>query len=264
MKHLFITLSLCLIAFLLNAQNQYVIQSENLVKPDTIWVFTPKDYDANQTFPVVYLLHGWSGNYHHWNDMIDCQKYANNYNTIIVCPDGLYDSWYLNSPVQNENKYLDFFSEELIPLVSENYHINEDSIFITGLSMGGHGALYLFEKNSKYFQSAGSLSGLLDLTNWSDYYGIDRVLGLSKSKNNYEILWNYSVMGNIDNHKSTNKKIIVSCGTEDAFLNNNNQFVDFCIENNIDVTFLKAKGNHNATYWRSAVINHFEFFFNTN
>lgn len=262
MKSLFTTLVILLFALLTNAQQQFVIESNYLVKPDTVWVFTPDDHNKEKAFPVVYLLHGWSGNYHHWNDMIDCQLYANNYNTIIVCPDGLYDSWYINSPVQTENDYTSFFSSDLIPLISENFSTNKDSIFITGLSMGGHGSLNLFELFPNYFQSAGSLSGLLDLTNWSEYYGISRILNLDKSENNDEVLWNYSVAGNLDKIKSIDKKIIVSCGTEDAFFKINEQFVDFCMENNIDVTFLKSTGTHNAIYWRSAVVHHFDFFFN--
>ena len=127
--------------------------------------------------------------------------------------------------------------------------------------MGGHGALYLFEMNPHYFRSSGSLSGLLDLTNWSNHYGISRILDLPNSENKDKILWNYSVVGNADKLKSTNKKIIVSCGTEDAFLTNNKYFVEYCKEIGIDVEFIRGRGNHNADYWRSAIVDHFEFFF---
>ncbi len=193
--------------------------------------------------------------------MIDCQKYADRYNTIIVCPDGLYDSWYLNSPVVTENQYESFFTEDLIPLLEDNYNINHDSIFITGLSMGGHGALYLFSKMPGYFTNAGSLSGLLDLRGWETHYGISRVLGLTKNKEKSKVLFNYSVISGIDTLMYVKRPILISCGTEDLFYKLNTEFVDYCNLKNIAIEFLESSGGHNADYWRSNIVDHFEFFF---
>ena len=251
-----------LIAISLVGQQEFIIDSEYLVEPNTIWVFTPENSNNEQPLPLIYLLHGWSGNYHQWDDIIDCQKYADKYNTIIVCPDGIYDSWYINSPAPNENDYATFFSWELTNTISQNFNVNGDSIFITGFSMGGHGALYLFELFTEYFQGAGSLSGLMDLRDWSEYYGLGRILGLSKSDDKETILSYYSVLDNADKLVNSGKKIIVSCGTEDFFYETNVKFVDFCEENQVDVEFISTKGDHNVAYWRSAVVKHFDFFLN--
>ncbi len=253
--HVFLLYSLLSIA-----QQQFVIQSEHLNAPDTIWAFIPDNKSQNQTYPLVYLLHGWSGTYRQWDKIIDCQSYSNEYNTIVVCPDGLYDSWYIDSPKEGENDFVSFFNSDLIPYMSQNYKINHDSIFITGFSMGGHGALYLSQNNPDYFLGSGSLSGLLDLTNWQNHYGISRVLGIEKSENNDKILWDYSVIGNANKLKPIDK-IIISCGSEDAFLTNNNSFVNYGKEVGIDIVFIKNKGSHNAKYWKSAVREHFEFFY---
>ena len=260
MKNIIIAL-LLLFSIILNAQQQLIINSSYLVSPDTVWVFTPNNGDLQNALPVVYLLHGWAGNYHYWDDIIDCQSYANKYNAIIVCPDGLYDSWYINSPANNENDWSTFFSWDLAPVIAENYNIQQDSIFVTGLSMGGHGALYLFETFTEYFRSAGSLSGLLDLTDWSEHYGISRILGLSDSENPKELLKDYSVIWNIEKLKTSENGIIVSCGTEDPLYNINIATIDVCKENDIDVKFISSKGSHNSSYWRSAIDGHFEFFF---
>lgn len=261
MKTLKITLLLLISTFTAQSQKQYVINSEYLIRPDTVWVFTPDNYPDEKAWSVTYMLHGWSGNYRHWDLLIDCQKYADKYKTIIVCPDGLYDSWYINSPVETENQYLDFFTEDLIPLIEKKYNIDNDHVYITGLSMGGHGALYLIENTPGYFTSAGSLSGLLDLRNWSDHYGLTRVLGLTDDKDDEDVLWYYSVVANVDTLKYNNKPIIVSCGTEDPFFNINTEFRDYCKSNNISIKFVQSSGAHDANYWRSAVVDHFEFFF---
>lgn len=242
-------------------QKQFVLNSAYLNSPDTVWVFSPTEYNDNKLLPVTYLLHGWSGKYWHWDYMIDCQEYADKYNTIIVCPDGLYDSWYLNSPLATENHYESFFNVDLIPLIADNYKINEDSIFITGLSMGGHGALYLCSKTPGYFTKVGSLSGLLDLRNWENHYGISRVLGLDKNENTDSILWKYSAVSNIDVIKSFSGNIIISCGTEDPFYSKTLEFIDHCNSKGIITVFKSGPGGHNAQYWKDNVVDHFEFFF---
>ena len=242
-------------------QKQFVLNSAYLNSPDTVWIFTPTDYTDNKQMPVTYLLHGWSGKYWHWDYMIDCQEYADNYNTIIVCPDGLYDSWYINSPLEEENRYESFFILDLIPLIEKNYNVNKDSIFITGLSMGGHGALYLCSKTPGYFSKVGSLSGLLDLRNWQNHYGISRVLGLGNNHDNKSVLWSYSVISNIDAIKSLSGNIIVSCGTEDPFYNINIEFINQCDSKGLSTVFKSASGGHNAQYWTDNVVDHFEFFF---
>ncbi len=228
--------------------------------PDTVWVFAPANASDHIPFPLVYLLHGWSGNHKQWNSIIDCQEYADNYGFIIVCPDGLYDSWYIDSPVESENQFSSFFTLKLIPTITEKFKVQKDNVFITGLSMGGHGALYLFEMNPSYFRSAGSLSGVLDLTDWTKYYGISMILDLENSENADELSYNYSVIGNMEKLSSTNKEFIVSCGTEDPFYNLNEEFIQSCNENNISVKFIQNQGGHNAIYWRSSIDAHFDFF----
>lgn len=262
MKPILLFVLLLLPGIHLSAQDQLVLESEYLNQPDTVWVFTPGNYDSipGNEFPLVYLLHGWSGNYRQWDEIMDCQAYADNYGFIIVCPDGLYDSWYLNSPVETENRYEDFFLEELMPLISKTYRCRENDIFITGLSMGGHGALYLYVQNPSLFKCAGSLSGLLDLNSWRDYYGITRILGLTGTDHDEQVLRAYSVAGKAGNIKSAGKEIMLSCGTEDPFYGINIEFITACKKMDIPVHFIETPGAHNMDYWRSAIGAQFDFF----
>jgi putative tributyrin esterase len=148
MKLSFIALFLLISGSLL-AQDELIYQSKNLPKPDTTWVFKPKNYNDTQKLPIIFLLHGYSGNYKQWNNIMDAQKYADEYGFIIVCPDGLFDSWYLNSPVKKNSQYESFFFDELYPDIKSKYKVDEKYIFISGLSMGGHGALNLFIKKTR-------------------------------------------------------------------------------------------------------------------
>lgn len=244
------------------AQTRHIINSRNISKPDTVWVFTPEDYqqDPAGTYPLIYLLHGWSGTYHQWNDIMDCQAYADRYRFIIVCPDGLYDSWYINSPVIEDSRFADFFYFELMPFVAGKYRIQPENIFITGLSMGGYGALSLFAEKPELFKSAGSLSGVLDLTGHWNEYGINRYLGIQDQQSGKKILEKYSVLENIDMINHAGKPIIISCGTSDPFYSINTNFRLKCEELKINATFISSPGRHDYPYWKSAIGYHFDFF----
>jgi putative tributyrin esterase len=244
------------------AQKQHVLTSKHISKADTVWVFTPANYSANpaKTYPLIYLLHGWSGNYHQWDDIMDCQKYADEYGFIIVCPDGLYDSWYINSPGIKESQYADFFFMDLFSFVTNNYHVDSKNVFITGLSMGGHGALYLFEQKPELFKSAGSISGVLDLINSRNDYRISEYLGLKNDASDEKVLKTYSVVGNIEKIASSGKEIIFSCGVADPFYKVNNEFRVKCDETKIGATYISNPGTHNYPYWKANINSHFEFF----
>lgn len=246
----------------LRAQTQHVLTSPYISKPDTVWVFTPVNYNDNQsgTYPVVYLLNGWSGTYHQWNDITDCQDYANRYGFIIVCPDGLYDSWYINSPAVQSSRYADFFFLDLMPFISGKYRIDPGNIFITGLSMGGHGALYLFESKPELFRSAGSLSGALELAACWNEYGIDRLLGIRGKRSGIRVLEKFSVTGHVDEIAASGKTIIITCGTSDQFYTVNQEFRIACEEYRIPLTCITSPGGHDYAYWKSAIGYHFDFF----
>lgn len=248
----------------LSAQNQHVITSKHISIADTSWVFIPAGYALNpaKNYPLVFLLHGWSGSYHQWNDIMNCQEYADKYGFIIVCPDGLYDSWYINSPALKGSRWTDFFFMDLFPFVTNTYRIDKNNVFITGLSMGGHGALYLFEQNPGLFRSAGSLSGVLNLTNSRSNYRISEILGLKKDDSDEEILKAYSVVGNIDKILGSQKAIIFSCGTADPFYGVNNEFRAKCDEKMIKATYISNPGAHDYSYWKSNIGAHFDFFLN--
>ena len=77
--------------------NISVIESSFLPSGDSVLIVKPNNYKPANNYPLVILLHGWSGNYLQWNSIIELQEYANAYNFIIACPDGFYDSWYLNN-----------------------------------------------------------------------------------------------------------------------------------------------------------------------
>jgi S-formylglutathione hydrolase FrmB len=268
MKYFFRTVkciaSICLILFssgYIYAQQQLTINSSLIPGPDTVWVFTPSNYLATaQSYPVVYMLHGWSGNYKQWNSISTPQKFADEYGFVIVCPDGFFDSWYINSPVEKDHQYTSFFFQKLMPEIAHCYRIDSDRAFITGLSMGGYGALHLFLTHPDKFISAGSTSGVVDLLGAGAQFGLPKLLG--KLEDHRSRWKHYSIPYQIRKLASTHKKIIFDCGWNGPFYKMNEALKDECDSLNIDATFVTRPGAHNHEYWRRSIPMHFFFFKN--
>lgn len=242
------------------AQDQLIYQSKNLPKADTTWVFKPKNYKKLDKLPIIFLLHGYSGNYKQWNNIMDAQKYADEYGFIIVCPDGLFSSWYLNSPVKPDWQFENFFFDELYPDVKKKYKVDEKNIFITGLSMGGHGALYLFIKRPELFTSAGSTSGGIRLSDGFGKFGLGDLLGNPPADS--ELWKKFSVYENIEKLKGNTKPIIFDCGSSDFFYASNNQLKQKCDTLKLNATYTSQPGSHNKAYWAKSIKQQFTFFKN--
>lgn len=213
---------------MLSAQDEVIYYSGKIPGNDTVWVFKPSDYNVSQKYPAIYLLHGISGKYSSWSRLVNLQEYADYYQFIIICPDGFFDSYYLNSPLIENSQFESFFTDELYPQILGKYMIDSSKIFITGLSMGGAGAMYLFLRNHKLFLSAGSTSGVLDL-NYSK--SKRKLLGLLGNYTNHKQVFNdYSAIAFLENIQETDKQIIFDCGTEDHLYECNNMFRKKCDE----------------------------------
>ncbi|WP_461789034.1 alpha/beta hydrolase [Pedobacter sp.] len=246
---------LCLKA---NAQEQLIYNSKFLSKPDTVWVFKPQNRPQTETLPMIFLLHGYGGSYKQWHTIMDAQKYANEYGFIIVCPDGLYQSWYINSPVKKDWQYESFFFDELFPDMLKRFKPDEKKIMISGLSMGGHGALYFFIKRPDLFMSAGSTSGGVQLTDAFGKYGLGDLLGNPPKED--ELWKRYAVINNIDKLAAVNKPFIFDCGAADFFYQSNNELKQKCDQLKLKATYISQPGAHNKAYWAKSIKQQFDYF----
>lgn len=254
----FLTILTFIFCYSASAQKQIIFNSKNLPQADTTWVFTPKKLNKKHKIPAVILLHGYGGNYKQWDKIMDAQKYADEYGYILICPDGLIKSWYLNSPAKKDWQYENFFFDELLPKIKTDFPVDTTNLFITGLSMGGHGALWLFLKQPNLFKSAGSTSGGVNLMDAVGKFGVPELLGNPEKES--DIWSNYSVIKNIDKLKDSKKEIIFDCGPSDFFYQSNNALKQKCDSLKINATYISQPGSHNSAYWKKSIKQQFEFF----
>ena len=99
------------------------IPSKALGKSYKATVVTPDEYkNSSKNYPVVYLLHGWSGNYTDWVDQTSVEELTDKYGIIIVTPDGDYDKWYVDSKINKNSKFSTFIGKEVVEYIDKNYH----------------------------------------------------------------------------------------------------------------------------------------------
>lgn len=230
------------------------VYSRSMQKNIKAVIITPDSYASAKELPVVYLLHGHGGNHQDWiTKAKGFEKAADMYNLIIVCPDGGTNSWYWNSPVDPKSQYETFVSDELVKAIDARYKTikNRTGRAITGLSMGGHGALYLAFRHQDVFGAAGSMSGGVDIRPFPNNWEMSEKLG---SYAEYPERWEKNTVINMLNLLTPNSlAIIIDCGTEDFFYKVNENLHQQLLYRNIPHDFIARPGIHNWPYWTNSV-----------
>lgn len=258
-KSFFFIFLLSILSFTATAQDVKLVKSSCLKTNDSLLVYKPLDYSKSHKYALLYLLHGHSANFRSWSKLADLQALANQYEMIIVCPDGLKKSWYINSPLRDSSQYESFFFEELVPFIHKNYSINTSEIFITGASMGGYGSLWLFMHHSNYFRSAGSTSGVVNLRH-SGFKASTVAEHLGKYSNENKNFDSYSIVNNVALLAKADKPIIFDIGTEDYLYKSNKTLRDSCDLYKVKATFTAQPGAHTGGYWSKTILDHLRFF----
>lgn len=230
------------------------IYSKSMQKNSKCVVIKPAKTKGIKAWPVVYLLHGYSGNFGNWINKVPALKnYADEYKVMIVCPDGDYSSWYIDSPVDSAMRYETYISQEVPAYIDAHYPTikNRKARAITGLSMGGHGGLFLGFRHADLFGACGSMSGGVDLNASRNKYDIIKRIGDTISyTNNWK---QYSVINVVEKYPADSLAIIIDCGTEDFFYSINHALHKKMLKLKIPHDYIERPGKHDWSYWGNAV-----------
>lgn len=232
-----------------------IIYSNAMNKSINNIVITPDNYSQqNDPYSTLYLLHGAGDDYAIWaHRMSSVTDYADQYNIIIVCPDGASTSWYFDSPIDNKMQYETYVSAEVVAQVDNKYHTKADKSgrAITGLSMGGHGAFYLAFKHPNIWGAAGSMSGGLDIRSFPNNWDIAKRLG--PYKENQEVWDNNTVVKMVDLLEDQNTQLIFDCGIDDFFLKVNRNMHSILLEQGVPHDYIERPGGHTKAYWENSL-----------
>ncbi len=237
-----------------------VFHSESLQRDMHYRILLPRGYQtiANR-FAVLYLLHGLYGDYTNWDTHTKLKQYAEPLPLIIVMPDAG-DSWYTNSATVPGDRFEDYIVKDLIPEIDSHYRTirSRHARAIAGLSMGGYGAMKFALKYPEMFAFAGSLSGAFDAP---------RDLDVRVPEFRDKLLAVFGPSG--DANRSANDLLLLldhvdaaslpylyfGCGTQDAFLAINREFVSSLPRRKIGYEYHETPGSHTWDYWDRAAQN---------
>lgn len=222
-----------------------------------------KKIKKKTAFPTVYLLHGYGGSYDNWIKLAPViRQIADDYQMIIVCPDGATNSWYIDSPIDSSYKYETYVAKEVPAYIDAHYPTLKNRKFraISGLSMGGHGGLFLGWRHADFFSATGSMSGVVDLSSSTQRYELSKRIGDTV---NYKSNWeNYSVVNLVERKPSDSLAVIFDCGTKDVFIEQNRALHAKMLRLNITHDYTERPGGHDWNYWLNAVQHQLLFFRN--
>lgn len=217
-------------------------------------VVVPQQYYAGpkgQQYPTLYLLHGAWGRFSDWCKKANLEQIATQYGMIIVCPDGQ-DSWYFDSPIDPKMQFETYVSKELVNYIDSHFRTFKSHFMraITGLSMGGHGALWIAFRNPMMFHSCGSMSGGVDITKFPGKWKIADRLG--KYQDNPGVWASHAVINLVPRLKP-GQNIIIDDGCDDIFYEVNRNLHQALLARKIPHDFTIRPGKHNWTYWTNAL-----------
>jgi S-formylglutathione hydrolase FrmB len=148
-----------------------VVNSRILKQAVRYCVQLPPDYDTKTSpprhYPVLYFLHGLGQNEQTlfstggWSVIEDLRRQNKISDFLVVAPEGK-RTFYINSP-GNTFRYSDFFLQEFIPAIESRYRVRPGRMgrAITGVSMGGYGALRFAFAHPELFSAVSAQSAAL-------------------------------------------------------------------------------------------------------
>jgi enterochelin esterase-like enzyme len=255
------------------------VKSSVLGGDRTYAIYLPPDYATSErTYPVVYLLHGYTDDHTGWLQFGEINRYADKAIAegiippmIIVMPNAD-SSFYINSYDGKEN-YEDFFIKEFIPAIEKTYRIKNQKRYraVAGLSMGGYGTLIYSLKYPEMFAAAAPLSAavfdddaIVNMPDKSYDNTFGQLFGRGlKAKSRLTSTWYNNAIFKIVASKSADdlKKVRywIDCGDDDFLIKGNCLLHIALSEKMIPHEFRVRDGAHNWTYWRTGILDALQF-----
>jgi enterochelin esterase-like enzyme len=258
---------------------QRAVRSTILDKDVKYSIYLPPDYAGSErSYPVVYLLHGYTDDNTGWLQFGEINRLADKAIAegtippmIIVMPNGD-SSWYINS-YDGKEKYEDFFVNEFIPGIEKTYRIKGEKQYrgIAGLSMGGYGTLIYLLKHPDLFSAGAALSAAIfdDSSMIKLPDGVyDRIFaqlfgrGLKGGARVNATLEANSPLDIVARKPADALKKVrywIDCGDDDGLSKGNCLLHIALMEKGVPHEFRVRDGAHTWTYWRSGIIDGLQY-----
>lgn len=210
---------------------------------------------TGQDIPVLYLLHGMSGNENSWLNRSGIDRLVRNTNLAVVMPST--DLGFYTNTKYGMN-YLDAILEELPEVIHDflpQLSTKREKTFIAGLSMGGYGAFRLAMASDK-FSYAASLSGAISFRGFSQadmeaFGAMTYWEGLFGSMEEFEQSDNN--LFNLAEKQVLKPKLYAWCGKQDSLFEANNYAMLEFEKAGYEIIYESSDGSHEWYYWTKMI-----------
>ncbi|MBS7578437.1 MULTISPECIES: alpha/beta hydrolase family protein [unclassified Enterococcus] len=224
-------------------------RSDVLGKGTAVNIYLPDN--GLDSYPVIYLLHGLSDDCNAWLNATSLERYAGDYNFIIVMPQ-VELSYYTN--MYSGERYWDYLTQELPEKIKQWYRISHlpEQTFAAGNSMGGYGAFKWGLQSPQCFKAVASLSGSLDLVRlWQRDPARDALFGrifgslenLEASRDNLFQLFSE------DEEQKKSPYFLQICGVDDFLYQDNQTFRQLATDKFANYQYVEKSGTHDWLFW---------------
>lgn len=216
-----------------------------------MYVYTPPGYaSGNDSYPVLYLLHGGGGDEDAWTSLGRANLILDNLIAqgkakpmIIVMTNG--NAWQTStlrqkpglppitreSYVQFQGQFEKSLVEDVIPFIEKHYRVkaNKDSRAIAGLSMGG----------------GHTITASITYPGTFGYIGVFSSGIFNQNENMDEMEKKFLAL-----KASGVSKYWVACGVEDFVMDSNKRLLDVLKKTNFEHEYYENEGGHTWANWR--------------
>jgi enterochelin esterase-like enzyme len=221
---------------------------------EEVVIYTPPGYDphAAKPYPVLYLMHGFSGVAESWtndqraNFILDSLLAAGKIKPMVVVMPLAYGDWtYIENDFpwndaaaaaavleHNTQLFMSMLTGEIMPMAESAYNIarGREGRAIAGLSMGGLESLEIGLLNPDKFAWIGGFSSGVGYFDYEHQFA-----ALDPKTADLKLLW-------------------MACGTEDGLIEPNRKMIAFLKAKGMPVTQVETPGLHVSLVWRDNLI----------
>ena len=240
------------------------VKTPNLQGRGDICVFVPPIKDLKDV-PIVTLLHGVYGSAWIW-----AHKAGVHFTALRLMEEGILEPMVLAMPSDglwgdgsaylshNDKNFESWIVDDVIAAVIENIACtsNKSELFISGLSMGGYGALRL---GAKYPTKYKAISGHSSIThkNQMSLFVEEGISNYDQMNSKEEGVFELLLI-----NKSNLPYIRFDCGKDDILIEHNRKLHKDLKSNSIPHLYQEFEGKHEWPYWEEHVKDTLLFFNN--
>lgn len=204
-------------------------------------VLLPEFFELQGRLPVVYLLHGLTGDCDDWLYMAKAKQLASRYNIILVFPSA-HNSFYTD--MRYGQKFYTYIAQELQGYIESLLPIDTAQRYLCGLSMGGYGALKIALRSPSRYRAVGAFSGVLDIAEERNFkrFPAEFAACFGSRVPPEEDLFHLAKQPGAED-----LPIYLACGTEDELFPQNERFA--AENSHLNLRYVKEPGGHEWPFW---------------